>query len=119
MTWREDLRRIAIDGRELVGASFRGAPFLVESSERSGGRRVVVHEFPLRDEPFVEDLGKRGSVFRVDGYVIGDDYLTQRDALLAALEDESGPGELVHPYHGVRRAVCVNLGVRETRSDGG
>lgn len=119
MTWRDDLRRVTIDGRQLVGASFRGVPFLVESAERTGGRRAVVHEFPLRDEPFVEDLGRRARTFRIDGYVIGDDYLVQRDALLAALEDESGPGELVHPYHGVRRAICVNIALRETRTDGG
>lgn len=119
MTWRDDLRRVTIDGRQLVGASFRGVPFLVETAERTGGRRAVVHEFPLRNDPFVEDLGRRARTFRIDGYVIGDDYLVQRDSLLAALEDESGPGELVHPYHGVRRAICVNIAVRETRTDGG
>lgn len=119
MTWREDLRRVNVAGRQRVGASFRGVAFYVESAERSGGRRSVVHEFPLRDEPFVEDLGRRARAFRVDGYVLGDDYLTQRDALLAALEDTEGPGELVHPYHGVRRAVCVNVSVRESRADGG
>lgn len=119
MTWREDLRRVKFGGRNLIGASFRGVAFFVESAERSGGRRAVVHEFPLRDETFVEDLGRRSRTFRVDGYVIGDDYLAQRDALLSALEDAAGPGELVHPYHGVRRAICTTLAVRETRADGG
>lgn len=119
MTWRDDLRRVTIDGREFVGASFRGVPFFVESAELTSGRRAVVHEFPLRNDPFVEDLGRRARTFRIDGYVIGDNYLVQRDALLAALEDEAGPGELVHPYHGVRRAICVNIAVRETRADGG
>jgi prophage DNA circulation protein len=120
VTWREDLRKVRLsDGRKLVGASFRGVPFLVDVSERGGGRRVVTHEFPLRDDPFVEDLGRRARTFRVDGYVLGDDYLADRDALLAALEDESGPGELVHPYHGVRRAICVTVSVHEARGDGG
>ncbi len=120
MTWREDLRRVTLpDGRVLIGASFRGVPFFVESSELAGGRRAVVHEFPLRDEPFVEDIGRKARTFRIDGYVIGDDYLAQRDALQAALEDEAGPGELVHPYYGVRRAICVNMGIRSTRADGG
>lgn len=119
MTWREDLRRVTLpDGRRLVGASFRGVPFFVDTSEVSTGRRVVVHEFPLRDDPFVEDLGRRARKFRVDGYVIGDDYLTQRDALLAALETE-GPGQLVHPYHGQKRAIAETASVRETRADGG
>lgn len=120
MTWREDLRRVKLaDGRKLIGASFRGVPFLVETSERAGGRRIVTHEFPLRDDPFVEDLGRRARTFKVDGYVLGDDYLVQRDALLTALEDETGPGELVHPYHGVRRAICMTVSVHEARSDGG
>jgi prophage DNA circulation protein len=119
MTWREDLRRVSIDGKQLVGASFRGVPFLVESSERSGGRRVQVHEFPLRDDPFAEDLGRKARTFRIDGYVIGDDYLTKRDALQVALEDVAGPGEFVDPFHGVKRAMCVGLSVRSTRAEGG
>lgn len=129
MTWREDLRRVTFGGqivggqrvgaRQLIGASFRGVTFFVDSAERGGGRRAVVHEFPLRDDPFVEDLGRRARTFRVDGYVIGDSYLAQRDALLTALEDTAGPGELVHPYHGVRRAICLNVSVRESKADGG
>lgn len=119
MTWREDLRRVTVNGKKLIGASFRGKPFFVEASERGGGRRAVVHEFPLRNDPFVEDLGRKARTFRVDGYVIGDDYLAQRDSLLAALEAPEGPGELVHPYHGVRRAICTSLSVRESRADGG
>jgi prophage DNA circulation protein len=103
----------------MIGASFRGVPFLVDASERSGGRRVAVHEFPFRDDPFVEDLSRKARSFRVDGYVIGDDYLSQRDALLAALEDTAGPGELIHPYHGNRRAICSSLSVRESRTEGG
>ncbi|HET9063678.1 MAG TPA: DNA circularization N-terminal domain-containing protein [Candidatus Binatia bacterium] len=119
MTWRDDLRRVTIGGRQLIGASFRGVPFFVDGSDRSGGRRIVVHEFPLRDDPFVEDLGRKARPFRVDGYVVGDDYLAEKNALLTALEDEAGPGELVHPFHGVRRAIAGSFSVRETKADGG
>lgn len=119
MSWREELRRVNVDGRKLIGASFRGVGFFVEASDRSGGRRAVVHEFPLREDPFVEDLGRKARTFRVEGYVIGDDYLTQRDALLAKLEDESGPGLLVHPHYGTRVAICVSVSVRESKADGG
>ncbi len=120
MTWRDELRRVTLtDGRQLIGASFRGVPFFVESADRSGGRRIVVHEFPLREDPYVEDLGRRARSFRVDGYVLGADYVAARDALLAALEDTSGPGELVHPYYGVKRAICAGMSVRESIVDGG
>lgn len=118
MTWREDLRRVNFAGRNLVGASFRGVPFFVEIVELSTGRRLVVHEFPLRNTPFVEDLGQRARKFRVDGYLIGDDYLTQKTSLLDALEAE-GPGELVLPYYDAKRAIGETTSVRETRADGG
>lgn len=108
-----------IDGRRMVGASFRGAPFLVRESERSGGRRIVKHKFPLRDDGFGEDLGRADRSFRVEAYVIGDDYLTKRDALLTALEDVAGPGELVHPYHGRRVVIGETFSLRETTEDGG
>jgi prophage DNA circulation protein len=119
VTWFDDLRRVTLpDGRKMIGGSFRGVPFFVESSEISGGRRAQTHEFPFRDDPFVEDLGRKARGFRFDAYVIGDDYLTQKDALLAALETE-GPGELVHPYHGLLRAIALAFTVRTSRSDGG
>lgn len=119
MTWREDLRRVVFNGRRLIGASFRGVPFFVESDEIGGGRRAVVHEFPLRDLPYAEDLGAASVALRVDGYVIGDDYLTQKEALIAALQGEAGPGELVLPGHGVKSAICLKWGCRTSRGDGG
>jgi prophage DNA circulation protein len=119
VSWREDLRRVSFAGRQLIGASFRGVPFFVDTSERSGGRRTVKHEFPYRDDPFYEDLGRTARTFRVDGYVVGADYLSQRDALMTACEDSEGPGELVHPYHGVKSAICSSMGVSESRLEGG
>lgn len=109
MSWRE---------RTKGPASFRGVPFFVDTSERSGGRRTVTHEYPLRDEPFVEDMGRRARAFPVEGYVVGESYLAQRDALIAALE-EAGPGELVHPYHGTRRVACNDFTIRESTAEGG
>jgi len=119
MAWSDGLRRVTMaDGRKLIGASFRGVPFYVDTSDRAGGRRTVKHEYPFRDAPFYEDLGRAARTFRIDGYVIGDDYLAQRDALISACEDEEGPGELIHPYHGTRSAICAQMAVQETRSEG-
>lgn len=120
MSWRDELRRVTLpDGRLLVGASFRGVPFFVERAERTGGRRIVTHEFPLRDAPAIDDLGRRARTFPVEGYVLGDDYKSRSDALIAALEDVAGPGELIHPYHGTRRVMCSSLTVSESTADGG
>lgn len=119
MSWRDELRRVSFGGRDFIGGSFRGVPFYVESVEDTGGRRVIVHEFPYRDDPYVEDLGKAAQGFRFDGYVIGDDYLAQRDALIEACSSSAEVGELIHPYRGIFRAVCVRWGIRNARTDGG
>jgi prophage DNA circulation protein len=99
-------------------ATFRGVSFFVETAERSGGRRTVKHEYPGRDLPFSEDLGRKARSFPVEGYVIGADYMDARDALLDVLE-QAGSGELVHPYHGTRRVVVASYRVRETADRGG
>lgn len=43
---------------KLWPASFRGVTFSVTDSSLTIGRRVHVFEYPQRDKPFVEDLGK-------------------------------------------------------------
>jgi prophage DNA circulation protein len=107
-TWRD----------RMAPASFRGVPFHVDGSEFDGGRRSVHHEFPLRDVALVEDMGRKAREFTVEGHVVGDDYMQQRDALIGALE-QHGPGELVHPYYGVRRVSVAAFRVRESSVDGG
>lgn len=89
MNWREKYRP----------ASFRGAAFAVADSDHGFGRNTVVHIFPQRDMPYVEDLGMRPKRFTVEAFVIGKDYMDKRDALIKALEQE-GPGTLVHPFYG-------------------
>lgn len=103
MSWRESYQP----------ASFRGVPFYVASHSAAGGRRAVTHEFPGRDVPYTEDLGRQARTWTVEAYVIGDDYHTARDRLIEALE-AAGPGELVHPYLGSLSAVCIGLTVGES-----
>jgi len=108
MTWREELR----------SASYRGVPFEVESHDLSSGRRGSLHEYPERDTPYFDDLGRRARRFSVEAFVIGDEYTAQRDALLRACE-RPGVGILSHPYYGELRVVCREFSVNESRRDGG
>src|SRR6516225_8058840 len=54
----------------LLPAMFDGCPFFVEAGSQSGGRRIVTHQFPKRDMPYSEDMGRRATEFQVRGYVI-------------------------------------------------
>jgi prophage DNA circulation protein len=103
---------------ELQQATFRGVPFSVEGAESSYGRRAVVHEYPLRDRPFVEDLGRKARTFTLEAYVWGPFYMQARDALMSALE-QGGSGRLVHPYLGERTVTVTDFKKRESTSEGG
>lgn len=120
MAWIDNLSTVTLDdGRELVGASFRGVPFFVERSTREGGRRSATHEFIDASDPAVDDIGKRATVFRVSGYVVGPDYVAARDRLHKALEETAGPGELVHPFYGKQQVQAGPVSTSESIGNGG
>ncbi len=93
---------------QLQPASFRGVPFQVNAAGVEVGRRVQVHEYPQRDKPWTEDLGRATRAFTVDAFVIGEDYIRQANALIAAAEEE-GPGTLVHPWLGSMQVSLKDL----------
>lgn len=109
----------------LLPASFGGVPFKVREQELAGGRRAAVHEYPLRDRPFVEELGREVRRFQVEGYVLGEDYALQRDRLQAVFELASPgfPGKpgrtLVLPsLGGSILALCRTFRFRESTDEG-
>ncbi|MHA6305709.1 DNA circularization protein [Hafnia paralvei] len=103
----------------LQPASFRGVYFKVSGDEATFGRRSTTHEFPLRDIPFTDDMGRKARKYSVSAYVIGNDYMAQRDRLLTALE-QVGAGTLIHPFYG---SLTVNVDgeikVSHSRDNGG
>ena len=100
----------------LRPASFRGVPFQVNGTDLGVGRRVQVHEYPQRDQPWVEDLGRATREMSFDGFLIGADYVDQANQLLAALET-AGAATLVHPWLGSMQ-VCLSAPAR-VRFDSG
>lgn len=117
MNWREQITANSARGQALRG-SFRGAGFIAPTDELEFGRRTQVHEFPLRDEPYVEDLGRKARRFQIEVFVAGDGYMAERDALIAAI-DEPGPGLLTHPWYGVLNVTVVEARVRQSSREGG
>lgn len=97
----------------LQPASFRGVPFSVIVIESEYGRRQVTHQAALIDVPTSEDLGRAADSFQVEGYIVGDDYDTGRDALIKAIRDTAGPGRLIHPYQGEKSVIASGFRIRE------
>lgn len=88
-TWRD----------QLLPASFRGVSFLIPQTSVPVGMKGQLHEFPQRDTPFFEQLGKQSQVHKMTAWIVGDDCFERRDKLIEALETPGG-GELVHPWLG-------------------
>lgn len=108
MAWRDNLQP----------ASFRGVPFEIDALGGEGGRRLVVHEYPQRDTPFIEDLGRAARRFTLQAFVIGAGYPANKQRLVQALE-AYGPGLLVHPIDGQRQVAAEKFTTSESTAEGG
>lgn len=114
MSWRD----------HLLPAQFKDVPFHVLNTSTVFGRRSIVHEFPMKDIPFVEDLGGLSERFTISAFVIqkpsnGLDYFTERNNLMSVLR-EAGPGTLHHPFLGIMTVSVVDdVELTENFTEGG
>jgi prophage DNA circulation protein len=122
MSTIRDLHNVWRDN--LVPASFRGVVFHVEASSRAGGRRTVVHEYPKRNDPYAEDMGRHAIRWNFTGYLIlrdkgiGADLITQMRRLNTAL-DADDAGMLIHPTLGSMLCMCERWSYGDQRQKGG
>jgi prophage DNA circulation protein len=89
---------------QLQPASFRNVAFQVDTVDVQAGDNVVLREYPFQDLPTVFRMGEGAEEIRFSAYVIGDDYIEQRDRLKQVL---TGDGVLVHPTAGALRVWVV------------
>lgn len=110
---------------ELKKASYGGIPFGVHSGVTRSGRKQAIHEYPFRDEVWVEDLGKLARRFRMSAFLVenslvygGGSVIGQRDKLLKVCESP-GAKTFVHPTYGIIQNVeCLFLEVTERKEHG-
>jgi prophage DNA circulation protein len=117
-SWRDD----------LMPASYNGARFHCEVNTRESGRRIVEHEFPKKDIPYAEDMGRHAREFTIRAYCIvyprnddelfQTDYRVPRNALINALEQE-GPGYLQLPTQVGQNVVVARYRMIEEEKFGG
>lgn len=105
----------------LREASFRGVPFEVDSADEAGGRRLARHEYPLRDTPYAEDLGRKAGEWSLEAFIVQGrkyDYASARDALRSALNSR-GSGTLIHPTLGELTVSVDSFRMKESTREGG
>lgn len=107
MTWKTGLRPAMLGGVEFH-CSDRGL---------KAGKALVVHEYPKRNSPYTEEMGRQARRWHVDAYVIGDDYMQRRDALISVCER---PGTASYSDHWGRNGVvqCEDVDVKESSQEG-
>lgn len=107
MAWTDNLRK----------GKFRGIEFFTQSSQAVAGRRAVQHQFPNRETPYSEDMGRAAKSWTIEGHVLGDDYFQTRDLLIEAF-DKRGPTELIHPYYGSLFVQVSEVNITESTLEG-
>jgi prophage DNA circulation protein len=107
-TWRD----------AMLPASFRGIRFLIPQTSVPVGMKGPLHEFPQRDTPFFEQMGKQAQVHKMTAWVVGDDCFERRDKLIEALQTP-GAGELVHPWLGRLQVKVGECEMGHERTQGG
>lgn len=102
--WKDSLRP----------ASFRGVPFAVKTAEGNFGRRNAIHEYPFRDEIWVEDMGRAARRIHVTGFLVENGVATpgavidQRNRMISAAET-GGETTLVLPTYGEMKISLLDF----------
>lgn len=114
---------------QLLPATFGNAMFHVASGSKENGRRIVMHQFPKKDLPYAEDMGRRNVEFTVRGYCISypfdtdvplynRDYRIARDILQERLST-GGDAILQLPSLEPMSVVCPSWKLTEEERFGG
>lgn len=107
----------------LQPASFGGVPFGVFGGQIRVGRRNAVHEYPFKDQVWVEDMGRAARRISLHGFLVengrygGGDVIAQREQLIAVCE-APGKKTLVHPTLGALNVALLDTAMEERWDNG-
>ncbi len=73
-------------------------------------KAIAKHEFPYRDEAFLEDMGMKTHTVRVRCYFFNETYETHKD-LVSLLKDRQKL-QLTHPVYGILNGTTENVSIR-------
>ncbi|MGJ7611156.1 MULTISPECIES: DNA circularization N-terminal domain-containing protein [unclassified Variovorax] len=107
----------------LQPASFGRVPFAVLGGQIRVGRRNAVHEYPYKDQVWVEDMGRAARRITLTGFLVenarygGGDVIAQRERLIAVCESP-GKKTLVHPTLGALNVALLDSAMDERWDNG-
>ena len=104
---------MALELNNLFPVSFRGVSFLASEWEMTTGPKIAINEYPNSGLRLGENLGVYKRVFKMTCLIAGDNYLVDRTALVAALQDGS-LGTLYHPIDGAFQVFPTPSTIRES-----
>ena len=105
----------------MAKSSWRGVQFHVLDVTATGGRRLVVHEYPNQALPYIEDMGAAARKWAVKAFIVrvgietASTFQSRKYALIDACA-QGGPGSFLHPLGGSFVAQCESCEVNETAS---
>lgn len=100
------------DITQLNQSSFRGIPFYTRDDELTGGQRLTDHSF-INGGTKTESNGIKNNTFTIKGYIGGDDYLNQKQALKEAFET-IGSGILIDKFYGTLNVFVDTYKISES-----
>lgn len=90
-------------------AVWRGVRFAIPNVQEETGRRLLQLYFPGRSDFRMQDFGAMDGPIRVEGLIIGDDYVIRAKRMRDALR-KPGPATLMHPWLGTMRCRILQTG---------
>jgi len=102
------------DTRQYNESSFRGVPFYTLSTDLSSGHRLTDHDF-INGGNISEDNGLKNKEFKVVGYIGGDNYLSEKEALVKAF-DTLGSGIFVDMFYGRLEVQVDTYTIKESKT---
>lgn len=106
---------------DIRPASFRGIGFDAREIGFTSGRRLIAHEYPQRDDPYIEDQGRATRRWRLAAFLTTNageshaDFQSRKRQLRDAFE-QGGSGLLVHPTDGNLTVRVETLDIVESNA---
>ena len=108
---------MSFNERNLRPAQIGGIRIEVDGDSMPVGRRTADFEYPYRDAPYIEDMGRKKRVLTLDAWVCGDDCFARRDRLIALFEAKNAC-TLIHPWYGEKQIKPVEATVKHKYEEG-